>query len=127
MATIVASVPFDNTYVGGPKQFADPSAGDVVQHQATRCRPGIAREPDPAAQRIAATLAGEIQPLQAPGAGPQLDTVIGRALATDPAARYQSASEFLRDLQALVSGEAIAVLPNTLAIMPMISKYFDTR
>ncbi len=74
------------------------------------------------AQRIAATLSGEVPSLGIPEAGPDLNAVIRRALSRDRTQRYGSASEFLRDLGALASGEALAILPDTLAILD-----FETR
>jgi TolB-like protein/Tfp pilus assembly protein PilF len=75
-----------------------------------------------AAERIAATVSKEVEALALPDGGPHLDAILQRALAKDRAQRYASAAEFLRDLQAMVSGEAVAILPDTLAILP-----FETR
>jgi serine/threonine-protein kinase len=92
----------------------------AVLYEAIAGRPAFAGKT--AAQRIAATLSAAIDALQVPDVGPQIDVVVGRALARDRDDRYTSAGEFLRDLQALVSGEAIAILPDTLAIVAFESK-----
>jgi serine/threonine-protein kinase len=78
-----------------------------------------------AAQRITATVSGELAPLGVPEAGPDLEAVVKRALALPPDERYGTAAEFLRDLQALASGEAIAILPDTLAILDFATQGSD--
>jgi len=45
-----------------------------------------------------------------------IDFILRRAVAPDPATRYPSAKAFLSELRAVTTGESIAVLPNTLAI-----------
>jgi len=92
----------------------------AVLYEAIEGRPAFPGKTAP--QRIAATLSGAIDPVSVPGANPQIDVVLGRALAGDRSRRYSSAGEFLRDLQALVSGEAVAIMPDTLAILA-----FDSR
>lgn len=68
-------------------------------------------------RRILATLKGRVPTLSVAAIGPGLDAVVRRALAPDREERYGSAAEFLRDVESLASGESIAILPNTLAIL----------
>jgi TolB-like protein/Tfp pilus assembly protein PilF len=70
-----------------------------------------------AAQRIAAILADEPLPLSGDPISPEIRSVLGRALARDPAKRYPSAAAFLADLRAVSTGEFVAELPDTLAVI----------
>ena len=69
------------------------------------------------AQRIAANLSAEFEPLDAAGAPAEAGVVLARAMAREPDRRYASAAAFLSDLRALASGELEASLPDTLAIL----------
>ena len=69
------------------------------------------------AERIAANLSAEIEPLQASAVPPETGVVLTRAMARDPERRYASAAAFLADLRALGSGQLEASLPDTLAIV----------
>ncbi len=71
-----------------------------------------------AAERIAATLLSEIEPLPAPAVPPETGVVLARAMARDRERRYPSAAAFLSDLRALGSGELETSLPDTVAIVP---------
>jgi serine/threonine protein kinase/tetratricopeptide (TPR) repeat protein len=57
-----------------------------------------------------------LQPLHRDKLPADIDLILRRAVASDPAARYPSAAVFLSELHAVSSGESVAVLPNTLAI-----------
>ena len=70
-----------------------------------------------AADRIAAILTDDVEPLHATGVAPEASVVLTRALARDPERRYASAAAFLSDLRALGSGELAASLPDSLAIV----------
>ncbi len=72
-----------------------------------------------AADRIAAILAADVEPLRRTGVAPEAGVVLHRALARDPERRYPSAAAFLSDLRALASGELVASLPDTLAIVDL--------
>ena len=67
--------------------------------------------------RIAAILQGEPPPLSAEAAPPEIRAVLARALARDAVQRYPSAAAFLADLRAAASGEFVAALPETLAVL----------
>ncbi len=69
------------------------------------------------AERIAATLTAEVEPLRASGVPSEVSVVLARAMARDPERRYASAAAFLSDLRALGSGELESSLPDTLAIV----------
>ena len=73
-----------------------------------------------AAARITATLSREPEPIV--GVAPGLQAVLRRALARDPGDRYPDAASFQRDLRDARSGLAVAVLPDSLAILD-----FDLR
>ncbi len=70
-----------------------------------------------AADRIASILAADVASLTASGVPPETRVVLARALARDPERRYPSAAAFLTELRALGSGELVASLPDTLAIV----------
>ncbi|HTO88724.1 MAG TPA: protein kinase [Thermoanaerobaculia bacterium] len=70
-----------------------------------------------AAERIAAILADEPQPLRTSGVPPEIDAVISRALARDRERRYPTAAALLADLRAAASGELVVTLPDTLAVI----------
>ena len=72
---------------------------------------------DNPAERIAANLSAEFEPLVAAGVPAEAAVVLARAMARDPERRYPSAAAFLADLRALGSGELVASLPDTLAIL----------
>ena len=71
------------------------------------------------ANRIAANLAAEIEPLHVSGVPPEVSVVLARAMARQPEQRYASAAAFLSDLRALGSGQLVASLPDTLAILDL--------
>ena len=71
---------------------------------------------DNPADRIAANLSAEFEPLAAAGMPGGASVLLARAMARDPERRYPSAAAFLSDLRALGSGELVASLPDTLAI-----------
>ena len=67
-------------------------------------------------ERVAAILSGDGPPLD--GAIPgDLAPVLRRALARDREARYGSAAAFLADLRSAASGEYVAALPDSLAVL----------
>jgi len=68
-----------------------------------------------ATERIAAILSSD--PPMAEGLSPEIAAVLARALSKDPARRPPSASAFLADLRAAASGEFVAALPETLAVI----------
>ena len=70
-----------------------------------------------AAERIAAVLQGDPAALSAEAVPPEIHAVLARALARDAARRYPSAAAFLADLRAAASGEFVAPLPETLAVL----------
>ncbi len=72
---------------------------------------------DTAAERIAAILYDDAQPLRTGGVPPEIGAVLSRALARDRERRYRTAAEFLADLRAAASGEFIAALPESLAVV----------
>jgi len=72
---------------------------------------------DSAVEIIAAVLSGEPTPRLDSTTGADLNGVLDRALARDRSRRYASAAEFLADLRAAASGEFVAVLPDTLAVV----------
>ncbi len=69
------------------------------------------------AERIAANLSAEYAPIGAAGVPGEAALVLERAMARDPERRYPSAAGFLADLRALGSGELVASLLDTLAIL----------
>ena len=69
------------------------------------------------ADRIAAILSDDPAPLRAEGVPAEIDAVLSRALARDPERRYATAAAFLADLRAAASGEFVAALPDTLAVI----------
>ncbi len=72
---------------------------------------------DTAAERIAAILHDEPQLTGGPGFTLEVRAVLARALAKDCAKRYPSAAAMLADLRAISSGEIVATLPDTLAVI----------
>ena len=70
-----------------------------------------------ASEKIAATLSRDPPPIRRDDVPPDIHAILQRALARDPEVRYPSARAFLSDLRRLATGEALAVLPNTLAIL----------
>ncbi len=70
-----------------------------------------------AGERIAAILSDDVAPLAAGGVPAEIDAVLSRAMARDRERRYRTASEFLADLRAVASGEFVAPLPDTLAVV----------
>ncbi len=87
----------------------------AVLYEAIEGRPAFPGET--AANRIAAILAAEVAPPTASGVPPETRVVLARALERDPGRRYPSAAAFLTELRALGSGELVASLPDTLAIL----------
>ncbi len=72
---------------------------------------------DTATERIAAILQDEPQLTGGPGFTLEVRAVLARALAKDCAKRYPSAAAMLADLRAISSGEFMATLPDTLAVI----------
>ena len=72
---------------------------------------------DNPADRIAANLSAEFPPLASAGVPGGASVLLARAMSRDPERRYPSAAAFLADLRALGSGELVASLPDTLAIL----------
>jgi serine/threonine-protein kinase len=70
-----------------------------------------------AGERIAAILSSDPASPVADGVPPEIGAVLSRALAKDAARRPPSASAFLADLRAAASGEFVAALPDTLAVV----------
>jgi TolB-like protein/tetratricopeptide (TPR) repeat protein len=70
-----------------------------------------------AAEVIAAVLSAAPPPRLDSGAAAGLNAVLDHALARDASRRYPSAAAFLADLRAAASGELVAVLPDTLAVI----------
>jgi TolB-like protein/Tfp pilus assembly protein PilF len=70
-------------------------------------------------ERIAAILGTEPRLSGATGIPSEAASVLSRALARDPEKRYPSAAAFLSDLRALASGELVASLPDSLAIVDL--------
>jgi serine/threonine protein kinase/tetratricopeptide (TPR) repeat protein len=70
-------------------------------------------------ERIAAILDRDPTPLAGASIPARLNDVIMRALAKDRQERYGSASAVLADLRALLTGEALATLPQTLAVLDL--------
>ncbi len=87
----------------------------AVLYEALAGRPAFSG--DTPADRIAAILAADVEPLRATGVAPEAGVVLTRALARDPERRYPSAAAFLSDLRALGAGELTASLPDSVAIL----------
>jgi TolB-like protein len=87
----------------------------AVLYEAIGGRPAFPGESP--AQRIAANLSAEFEPLDAAAAPAGAALLLARAMAREPDRRYASAAAFLADLRALGSGELEASLPDTLAIV----------
>ena len=72
-----------------------------------------------APQRIAAVLSRELPPVRVDGLHEDIDTILKRAIARDPADRYRTAAAFLIELRLFATGDAVAALPNTLAVLDL--------
>ncbi len=71
-----------------------------------------------ATERIAAILSYDPPPLTGGSIPPALWPIVHRALAKDPAARYESASAMLSDLRAVTEGATVAsALPQSLVVL----------
>ena len=70
-------------------------------------------------QRIISVLSRELPGVSVDGLSDDIDAILRRALARDPADRYQTAAEFLRELRRFATGESVAILPNTVAILDL--------
>ena len=82
---------------------------------------------DTAAERIAAILYDDAASLPSAAVPAEMHPVVARALARDASRRYPSAASFLADLRAAASGEFVAALPDTLAVVDFenLSKNVD--
>ena len=69
---------------------------------------------DSGRSRMFSVLTQEPEPLDV---GADLQAVVSRALARDPASRYPGAREFLTDLRQVQAGESVVQLPRTLALL----------
>jgi len=87
----------------------------AVLHEAISGRPAFPGAT--AAERIAAILHDDPPPVSGDHVPPELNAVLARALARDRERRYPSAAAFLTDLKAAASGEFVAVLPDSLAVL----------
>lgn len=87
----------------------------AVLHEALSGRPAFPGET--AAERIASILSDDPPPLSGEGIPAELNAVLARALSRDRNRRYPSAASFLADLKAAASGEFVAALPDTLAVV----------
>jgi len=87
----------------------------AVLHEALTGRPAFPG--NTAAERIAAILSPEPPPTVPEGVPPEIAVVLARGLSRDVARRPPSASAFLADLRAAASGEFVAALPDTLAVV----------
>jgi serine/threonine-protein kinase len=94
---------------------ADLFAVGAVLYEALSGRPAFPGAN--ATERIAATLSRDPAPVSGPGLAPEIWSVLSRALARDPNRRYPTAKAFLSDLEKLTSGELVAALPSTLAVL----------
>ncbi len=70
-----------------------------------------------AGERMAAILSKDPNPLRVPGAPPELQALLARALAREPSLRYPTAAAFLSDLRRVAAGEFVVAMPDTLAVM----------
>ncbi len=70
-------------------------------------------------ERASATLTRDIPSVVGGDVPADLDRILTRALARDPAERYSSASEFLSELRHATTGSTVAMLPNTLAVLDL--------
>jgi TolB-like protein len=87
----------------------------AVLHESLSGRPAFPGST--AAERIAAILSDDPPPLSGEGIPAGLNAVLARALSRDRGRRYPSAASFLADLKAAASGEFVAALPDTLAVI----------
>ncbi len=87
----------------------------AVLHEALTGRPAFPGAT--AAERIAAILSADPARPDADGVPPEIAAALSRALAKDAARRPASAAAFLADLRAAASGEFVAALPDTLAVV----------
>ncbi|HET7294916.1 MAG TPA: protein kinase [Vicinamibacteria bacterium] len=72
------------------------------------------------AARFVATLSHDPAPSDRIGA--ELKAVLQRALARDRSRRYETASDFLRDLRGLVSGDAVVAYPEAVAVLDFANR-----
>ncbi len=70
-----------------------------------------------AAEVIASVVSAGPTPRVEPPAPSALNAILDHALARDPSRRYASAATFLADLRAAASGDFVAALPDTLAVV----------
>ena len=70
-------------------------------------------------ERATSTLSRDLPPVHRDGMPLDIDVVLRRALARDPDERYHSAAAFLSDLRRVTTGQAVAFLPRTLAVMDL--------
>lgn len=70
-------------------------------------------------ERMAAVLSRDPDPVSGVGIPAGVGSVLNRALARDREERYPDAVEMLRDLRRVREGEAIGILPDTLAILDL--------
>jgi len=68
-------------------------------------------------ERVAAILSPDGPPFDREAITADIETVLRRALARDREARYASASAFLADLRSAASGEYVAALPDSVAVL----------
>ena len=89
-----------------PRQAARRTVGPLLARRGflrgDRGPPGVPG--DNPAERIAANLSAEFEPLGAAGVPADAAVVLARAMARDPERRYPSAAAFLADLRALALG-----------------------
>jgi TolB-like protein/predicted Ser/Thr protein kinase len=71
------------------------------------------------AQVLTAIISREAPSLAGAGIPPELNAVLSRALGRDRCDRYSSSAEFLSDLRRLGSGDSVAALPDTLAVVDL--------
>ena len=70
-------------------------------------------------QRIISVLSRDLPKVSREGLADDIDAILKRALARDPADRYPTTADFLRELRRFATGEAVAILPNTMAILDL--------
>jgi serine/threonine-protein kinase len=68
-------------------------------------------------ERVSATLSRDLPSV--PGARSELTAVLNRAVSRDPSDRYSDSSTFLSDLRRVATGQAVANLPETLAVVDL--------
>jgi serine/threonine-protein kinase len=72
-----------------------------------------------ARERMASTVSRDIPYVNVNGVHPDINAIIRRATARNVEERYGTAREFLADLRRYATGEAVAMLPDTLAVMDL--------